>query len=569
VRMWACDKMMMSGLAALGVLGLLGGCAAPYRRDDGVMQLVRSGEYGRARERVLEQLGRGVSREDRSYTLERMKLLTLGVDDGVTDATEVAADQVYDLLRTQGLNDDKTVATFLFGEGGTRIYKGEPYEQALAYTYVALFDGMMGEWGNVRASANDSLFLLRDFTGGGGRERGRGSSGSRARIDDGVQSADSELPESLAYTAIQSDFEMGLILRAVAATRLGEREDAAEAAGRLKQIAPRLAGLADQILVGGYDTVLVAAWGTAPRKVGTGPDNVIAAYMPTTQSDESELLVRVGGVGGSEQRVPIATDVNRLARDVRWRNLEDMRRAKSAIGDALVVGGAVVASGSNDDGAQLAGLGAILAGAIVKATSGVDERHNEIFPQRMYVALLDLPDGGASVDLMIEGKPSSRVVLPKVAPDASDRSQGGGLRLALVRMPMSDTSWAASGRVFYNNDVTRDAAGDTLPYVLGGRCVRTPTPAAMESYYRAGLPRSVSLNELVDLYREEGIEIVGESAAGMTGRHILEGGNWLFTPDAGSAGFARLYGREQGAWRLRSSLGAEIVARMSGATAGQ
>jgi hypothetical protein len=563
--MWVCDKVVMSGLAALSVLGLLGGCAAPYRRDDGVMQLVRSGEYGRARERVLDQLGAGISRDDRSYTLERMKLLTLGVDDGVTDATEVAADQVYDLLRTQGLNDDKTVATFLFGEGGTRIYKGEPYEQALAYTYVALFDGMMGEWGNVRASANDSLFLLRDFTSGG-REgaRGRGRGGAQETSDDEVRGADSELPESLAYTAIQSDFEMGLILRAAAAVRLGEREDAAEAAGRLKQVAPRLSGLADQIVGGGYDTVLVAAWGTAPRKVGTGPDNVVAAYMPTTQSDESELLVRVGGAGGSEQRVPIATDVNRLARDVRWRNLEDMRRAKSAIGDALVVGGAVVASSSKDDGAQLAGLGAILAGAIVKATSGVDERHNEIFPQRMYVALLDLPEGGASVDLMIEGKPSSRVILPMVTPDVSDRSQGGGLRLALVRMPMSDTSWAASGRVLYNNDVTPGAAGDTLPFVLGGRCVRTPSAAAMESYYRAGLPRSVSLNELIDLYREEGIEVVGESAAGMTGRHILEGGNWLFTPDAGSAGFARLYGREQGAWRLRSGLGSEIVARMSG-----
>jgi hypothetical protein len=565
--MWVCDKVVMSGLAALSVLGLLGGCAAPYRRDDGVMQLVRSGEYGRARERVLDQLGAGISRDDRSYTLERMKLLTLGVDDGVTDATEVAADQVYDLLRTQGLNDDKTVATFLFGEGGTRIYKGEPYEQALAYTYVALFDGMMGEWGNVRASANDSLFLLRDFTSGG-REgaRGRGRGGAQETSDDEVRGADSELPESLAYTAIQSDFEMGLILRAAAAVRLGEREDAAEAAGRLKQVAPRLSGLADQIVGGGYDTVLVAAWGTAPRKVGYGPDNVVAAYMPTTQSDESELLVRVGGAGGSVQRVPIATDVNRLARDVRWRNLEDMRRAKSAIGDALVVGGAVVASSSKDDGAQLAGLGAILAGAIVKATSGVDERHNEIFPQRMYVALLDLPEGGASVDLMIDGKPSSRVILPMVTPDVSDRSQGGGLRLALVRMPMSDTSWAASGRVFYNNDVTPGAAGDTLPFFLGGRCVRTPSAAAMESYYRAGLPRSVSLNELIDLYREEGIEVVGESAAGMTGRHILEGGNWLFTPDAGSAGFARLYGREQGAWRLRSGLGAEIVARMSGET---
>jgi hypothetical protein len=379
-----------------------------------------------------------------------------------------------------------------------------------------------------------------------------------------VRGADDELPESLAYNPIQSDFEVGLILKAIAAAHLGEREEAAEAAGRLKQVAPRLSSLADQILAGGYNTVLVAAFGTAPRKVGTGPDNVIAAYMPTTASDDSALLVRAAG---QEQRVPVATDVNRLARDVRWRNLEDMRRAKSAIGDALVLGGTAVAVGAEDDQAKLAGLGAALAGAIMKATSAVDERHNEVFPQRFYVALLALPAGDSAsaatpIELMIDDKPASRVVLPAVrGPGGSSGAEG--LRLAFVRMPLSSASWASAGRALYNNDATPRAAGDTLPFILGGRCVRTPSMDAMETYYRAGLPRSVSLNELIDLYREEGISILGESDAGTAGRHILEGGTWLFTPDAGSTGFARLYAREHSQWQTRSELGLDILARMS------
>jgi hypothetical protein len=537
---------------------LLTGCAAPYQRDDGLMQLVRAGEFGRARERVQARLNAGVGPDDRSFTLERMKLLTLGVDDGVTDATEVNADQVYDLLRTQGLNDDKTVATFFLGESGTRIYKGEPYEQALAYTYVALFDGLMGEWGNVRASAGDSLFLLREFGTSRGDTRRGGSRRSNIESSADIRGADDTPPESLAYNPIQSDFEVGLILKAIAAAHLGEREEAAEAAARLKQVAPRLASLADQIVAGGYNTVLVAAFGTAPRKVGTGPDNVVAAYMPTTASDDNELLVRAAG---QALRVPVATDINRLARDVRWRNLEDMRRAKSAIGDALVLGGSAVAVGAKDDEAKLAGLGAVLAGALMKSTSAVDERHNEVFPQRFYVALLSLPAGDAgAIELAIDDKPGSRLVLPAVRGPESNP----GLRLAFVRLPLSGAAWTTAGRVQYNNDATPDASGDTLPFVLGGRCVRTPSMSAMESYYRAGLPRSVSLNELIDLYREEGISILGESDDGAAGRHILEGGSWLFTPDPASAGFARLYAREHPPWATRSQLGRDILARMSG-----
>ncbi len=554
----------------------LTGCAAPYQRDDVTVQLVRSGEYGRARERVDI---RAAKADDRNFVLNRMKLLTLSVDDGVTDATEVNADQVYDLLRTQGLNDDKTVSTFLFGEGGTRIYKGEPYEQALAYSYIALFDGLQGEWGNVRASAGDSLFLLREFTGGS-----VGSGGGRQRRRDNAQAsirgADADLPETLAYTPIASDFELGLILKAIAAAHLGEREEATDAVTRLETVAPRLAGLGQAILGGNYNTVLVAAYGTAPRKVGSGPDNVIAAYLPTTPSDDASLLVRVGA---AQQRVAIATDVNRLARDVRWRNLEDLRVAKSSIGQALTVGGAAVAIGAKDDEAKLAGAGVALAGLLLRATSGVDERHNEVFPQRFYVALLDVPGGesaaqgagrlewagSVAVEVEIEGKPSSRVVLRGLQTPGnagtlspSQANLPSTLQLAFVRMPVDGTGWAGTGNVLYNNDATPAVAGDTLPYILGGRCVRTPSADAMESYYRAGLARSVTLNELIDLYREEGVQVLGESTQGSAGRHILEGGRWLFTPSTGSAGFARLYGREASLWVLRSELGAEIRARM-------
>lgn len=579
-------QLAPAACAALFAAFALGGCQS-YQADTTLVRLASQGQAGAARERVF-RAGLTEDRSDRDFILQRMKMLTLALDDGALEAARPHAELLYDLLRQQGLNDDRTIRTFLFGEGGIRIYKGEPYEQALAYSYIALFDAMEAEWGNVRAASNDALFLLRDFSQAtrrsasarasmpstetdaqvrdrlalieaAAREDQSARRGSRARAS---TSAVDTL--GIAHAPVASDFELGYALRAIAARRLGEIADSDEALNQLLRIAPRLSPLADAIRAGNYNTVIIAAYGSAPRKDAAGPDGTIAVYRPTTPSDDAPLRVTLSpATGGSSATLsfPVTTDVNRLARDVRWNNLEDMRRAKSFIGDALVLGGGAVAIAAEDDEAKLAGLAAVLAGAAVKASARVDTRHNEVFPQRLYVALVTIPPQGATIDLSIANRPESRLVLPALTPP----SDSGELQLFYARLPMVAAPWATSGRVRYLTDsVDVPALHPTLPFILGGRCVRTPSESLMDEYRRAGLPADVTLAQLMDLYRAENIQIADVTGTRRDpGRHILEGGRWIYPITPGTTGFARLLGQDHPPFQPRAEATRVLQARIT------
>lgn len=550
----------MLGMASMA--GLLNGCQSPMGRDAGVTELVRAGEYGQARDRVAANSPR--STDDRSYMLSRMRLVTLALADGAGQSVEGDVDLLYDNLRTQGVNADRTLSTFLIGEGGSRIYKGDPFEQAMAYHYVGLFDGMRGDWGSTRAASTNSLFLLRDFSktlqatgkqGGSTTRRGGARGMDQNRIaalgqpenQEALIAAAAGSGSDFDYTTTASDFELGYVMRAIAAFQIQEREDAQEALATLRQVAPRLSGLADQIASGSYNTVLVVDYGSGPEKIATGPSNAIAAHRPLTPSTDQPLSVNVGGGGWGS--FPVVTDVNRIAQSLKWANLEEMRLAKGFIGDALMIGGTVVAVSSDDDEAQLAGVAAILAGLIVKATSQADTRQNDALPQRVYVALLNLTVGQTSrVELAVPGSTGGRMVLSYFpGPERSGRAQ-----LRYVRLPGSTPQWATGGSVLYNSDATGKVVEPNYPYILGGRDVRTPSWEVLRSYHESGYLREItSVNDLIDLYKDEGIRLVGIDTDQRFGRHILEGGNALYTPDAASAGFVRLYSIDRTPYQAR------------------
>lgn len=553
-------------MGAAAMLVVLAGCSS-YKPDGQVVGLVQADEFGRARERIAA--GAKPAPSDRNFILDRMKLLTLSVADGVPEASEAYADRLYDMLRSQGLNEDKTIGTFFAGESATRVYKGEPYEQALAYSYVSIFDATQGEWGNARTSADDSLFLLRDFSQAL-QESAKAADGGTSAADQVAQrealikesqkqNPNAKTADSLGvdYRAVASDFEFGYVMKAISARALGENEELREATATLKQVAPSLSNLADTIASGNYNTVLVTTYGLPPQKTGSGMDNAIAIYPATTPSGSESLLITADG---KTSNWPVVTDVNRMAADVRWNNLEDMRLAKSYIGTGLLVGGATVAAVSNDRGAQLAGLGVALAGLAMKATASADTRHNETFPQRFYVSLMNLPEVAVPIAIQIDNKPETRVTLPAVTGPVR-----GKVALHYVRLPMRQVAWAAAQGVVYANDATGDLGAPTLPYILGGRCVRVPTQELMATYYKAGLPSDVTLAQLLDVYRDEGIMIVGISDIGEPRRHVLEGGNWIYTPDRASVGFVRLFCGEHSAYIPRSAAAQELIARIGGA----
>jgi hypothetical protein len=553
---------LASGMALGGF-----GCSG-YSGQTKSLELARQGEFGRARAGVAAQMKDGTSEEP---VLDRMKLLYLSLADGAIPSAERAAEPLYDNLRTQGVNEGRGFGSFVVGEAAGRIYKGDPFEQAMAFAYMGILDGLKGDWGNVRASANNSLFAVKDFS----RQIGRRSAGvvedklaiaaaSQRAEQSGASAGEDGLYLKTGERA--SDFELGYVLKAVATRQLGNSAEVDEIRGQISTIAPRLDEFMKYVANGNYNTVFVVDYGLGPQKIATGPDGVIAGYAPRTVSNNGPIDIRVGDA--SPLQFPVVTDVNRLARDVAWNNLEDVRKAKSLIGDALIVGGAAtVAIGSNQDknreATQLAGLAAILAGAALKATASADTRHCEVVPQRVYVLPVSLPDTPTTIDLQIG---SSRMIVPglKAAP------QSAGLQMLYVRMPEYPPAWATSGRVIFSNDVTGEAnvLGGNVPYILGGRCVRTPTDAVLDSYRRgpaAEIFNTIRLEELIDLYREEGIDVQGMGGGGVPGRegaHVLEGGNSLACPTSGSSGFLRLMCGDHAAYRPRSDKVAELSAKV-------
>ncbi len=536
------------------------GCTPGYRRDGRVTAMTADGEFGRARVQA-EQTATSDPR-DRSYMLDRMKIVQMALAEGLPDQAEPVADRIYDFLRTQGVNEGNGFGAFVFGEQNARVWKGEPFEQAMALAQIAVLDGMNGDWGNVRASAGSALFQIRDVSRIVARGGSQGS--ERERLISGLSGVDDRRLLELT-TPTPSDFALGYVLKAIATRQLvgafpGEAE---EVARQLALVAPHLGPLIETIQTGAYNTVLVVDYGLGPEKFQTGPDGAIASFRPVTRSGSEMLRVSAGGRDGV---FPVVADTNQMAMDLRWNNLEDVRLAKSTIGSGLLLGGLTTAAVSDDRNVQAAGLILAGIGAAMKATSGADTRHVETLPQRTYVALLNLTEPMSTIDLSIEGIPSARMVLAGVPSPPS-----GTVQVRYARLPTAPArAWAVSGSILYASDETGPPTTDNYPYILGGRCVKTPNEDVLTSYQRSGYLRNFTLNDLVDLYRQEGIRIAGRDA-GPIGLHILEGGWSLYSPRAGSAGFARLFGQEHGPYRPRSAQVrqlAEEIARDPNAVAG-
>ena len=112
------------GLAMAAMAACLGvpGCASAIKVDTAVAV----GDYGAAREFLATH---GEDKPgNRHYILDKMRLTMASLADGYPDSAELATNELFELLRTQGLNEDKTILATVLVEG-VKIWKGEPFEQ--------------------------------------------------------------------------------------------------------------------------------------------------------------------------------------------------------------------------------------------------------------------------------------------------------------------------------------------------------------------------------------------------------------------------------------------------------
>ena len=525
----------LAPLAALLITlaGSLGGCASAL--DPKLTQAVAVGRYGGAREKLQDDVRKGGNLGDYDYILNRSRLLMLTLADGQPDAAEEVANQTFSFLRTQGLNADRTIRSTIISDG-VRIWKGEPFEQAMAYTAIAIQKAQRNEWDNARAAAQASLFLLKDFNEGEGKRIMSSTELAQRAANKEKVGVNSDAYLDNGYAAVKTNFALGYILAGASSKALGRDDEASDYLREAANVEPALAELTDAIRSGRFNTLVVIDEGRGPTKVASGLDGAIAEWMSVGRS--APAVTMWTQAEASRVSAPRTIDVAELARDHRWNNLEDVRRAKSLIGNALLVGGAAVAIGAEDDEAKLVGAGAALAGLLLKASSKADTRHNEFLPRATYVGVLDVTAPDTTIGVQVDNRPETRLMLPSIAPPR----EGQRMQLLYARIPPAGAPWASSGQVIYANDrTTADIPGDDLPYIMGGRCVRTPSAATIARYHAKGRLKNMTAVELENLYREEGIALAVEDQRGESRKHILEGGTSLVCPLAGSTGYARLF----------------------------
>ena len=504
-------------------------------------------DFASAREALR---GDAYLRNDEQTILNRARLGLASLADGDFDEAERVLSDVFDLLSTAGLNEDRTTAAVLTHEGA-RIWKGEPFEQALMYHYVATLYAVRGDWENARAAAANSLFRLTDF----GHYRDGVELARRAARD----------PDFLehGYTAVDSNFTLGFLMQAIASDIAGT-PGADDLYASALAIDPGIQPLVDELSARAFDTLLIVDYGSGPEKISFGPNDSLVRFVDRARFRglldvvvENEPYATVDRIG----------DVNRMAVDHRWNNLEDVRRMKSAAGDFLVGGGALTAViGANQRSAEaaLAGLGAMALGALLQSGAKADTRHLEFLPHSIYLVPLRLGAPG-TLRLSVQADPYGEMVLPNIEPGTTDQPRAVYVRLHdQWRTP---PAWLRARAPRYGNDHTGVKPGD-YPWILGGSDVSTPSRAALEAYQMDGHLEEFTLDDLKALYEAEDI-LIGSGAEDRPGRrrnpsyrHILEGGRGLFTPEPASMGYKRLMFQTHPPYEPRSEKVRELAERM-------
>lgn len=500
---------------------------------------------------------------DENSVLNNARLGMAALADGDTTEAKKALRTAYQVLESGNVNDEaRLFASEVIWEG-TKVYKGEPFEQALTYTALATTFALEGDWQNVRVASRATLRKLKDYSdaraGGNGSaeltqeelaRRAAEAEAERARKASSNKGTYDYFKDEGRF--VESDFALGYLLQGIADRVINEPSDALDAAVRAN---PRLAPLCDTIRAGSFNTVILVDYAHGPRKVNTGPDGALTDWIPRGDGSPSPLSITIDGAPFPGFSGPVC-NVNQMAKDHRWNTFENARRAKSVIGDAMLIGGGITAAASDHRETQLIGLGVLLAGLALKSTAAADIRYNDLLPSAVYLAALEVPAGAElriNIPPSMNGAPAMSCVLPHFRLNQTSAPRVVYLR-AVPGAP-ANSSLAARTLIF-TNDVELPAVGD-YPFILGGSCVAYPSDEVLRIYQQGGYLVGLSVTDLESLYADEGIHIgAGPPVDGQRRHsdnvHILEGGDALYTPAYATNGYKRLMYSTHAPWTPRS-----------------
>jgi len=346
----------------------------------------------------LEKLA---AKTDENYVLNNLRLGSTMLTAHELNDAEAAYLRAWEVINAGGVNSGGRAIAAVWIDEKLKIWKGEPYERALASFQLGLTYYIQNDYNNARAAFENALFKLRDY----------------ADKDD----------EKKGFSEQESTFVLAHIMLGRTWQRLGREDMAADAFATARRLQPRLEALADASTHANSNVLLVVDYGYGPRKV-TDFDGAIVGYAPTPQT-ATQLPRPEVYIGG--QLYPISTlneptiDTVAMAHDRRWQSIDTIRTVKSAVGTGLIAGGAgygIYRAGQGDfrgeDAAIVAGL--IVAGALLKVTSQADTRSWEMVPRSVYLLPLRLSPGVHDVTVTFPGTDLQQQWRSLVVPDVGE-----------------------------------------------------------------------------------------------------------------------------------------------------
>src|SRR5215217_1676062 len=144
------------------------GCAVNRAQRDAEQAIAdyHVGNYGSAQKKLAPLSGK----TDENFVLNNLRLGSVALANYDLDAAEGAFLRAYEVLNSVGVNDGgRTLGAVLVSEN-IRIWRGEPYERAMANFYLGLVYYMQHDYANARAAFENALFKLRDYGEGKGKD---------------------------------------------------------------------------------------------------------------------------------------------------------------------------------------------------------------------------------------------------------------------------------------------------------------------------------------------------------------------------------------------------------------
>src|SRR6185295_18549277 len=150
----------ISGLAAIALMAACaGGCQSTPRNERNAIMDYRTGNFAAAAEKLKDP----AAKPDENYVLNNYRLGSSALAAGDLVTAEDAFFKAYKVINSGDTNDaGRSLQATVVWEG-VKVFKGEPFERAMAHYYLGMIYLIKHDYQNARAAFQNSNFQVRQY----------------------------------------------------------------------------------------------------------------------------------------------------------------------------------------------------------------------------------------------------------------------------------------------------------------------------------------------------------------------------------------------------------------------